>query len=394
MQQQVRARSDGSVTWGPVFELPADYVQHARRSRLRPDLDDEPGQDGRRLGAQPGASSTAARNGLYESMTRARARTTAGCTRPTPMPGGRCLNPEVGARTLAGRPSGAARWSSATARRRTRSRWPPGCCSAWTSRCRRPRPASARFRNADHLGVLMADLEGPGPRRRGTPVRGRAADLIGDDLTREVLRDTDDRSGHCGTPSWPGWTRAEVLADAVAAVRSRARGRCRLSWLHRVRQATEADPGAAAGLVGWTGSRSPPTRSTGTSWSGWLRRWTPGPSAWAGVTADTAPMWAVQALGEVPADQAERERWEKSAGKMAAVPGDDRLVHEGQAIGPQPGTDLARKLAPSGRTRCRLMAKVDGVDVRGLSDGLLLAGRRPGSARRAGRLPASLTSCG
>jgi hypothetical protein len=106
-------------------------------------------------------------------------------------------------------------------------------------------------------------------------------------------------------------------------------------------------------------------------------------------TANTTPVWAVQALGDVPEPGTPgRDAWQKSAGRIAAAREMLGWDHEGLALGPQPGTTSPEARA-EWDSALSVMAKVDGIDVRGLSDGLLLA-RRAAFERETAWSPASV----
>jgi hypothetical protein len=84
------------------------------------------------------------------------------------------------------------------------------------------------------------------------------------------------------------------------------------------------------------------------------------------------PVWARQALGEVPAEEDARAGWERAAGKAAAYREITGWDHEGDAIGPRPGTANPEARAAWDEA-VAVMPKVDGVDLRGLTDGQLQA---------------------
>ena len=90
--------------------------------------------------------------------------------------------------------------------------------------------------------------------------------------------------------------------------------------------------------------------------------------------AETQPVWATQALGEVPQDPAGRAEWERSAGQLGAYREMFGYDHPGQAIGPEPATTNPEARA-EWHTALGAMAKVNGIDVRGLTDGQLHARR-------------------
>jgi conjugative relaxase-like TrwC/TraI family protein len=91
--------------------------------------------------------------------------------------------------------------------------------------------------------------------------------------------------------------------------------------------------------------------------------------------AQERPLWATQALGQVPADPHQRAQWEARAGQLGAYREMFGWDHPGEAIGPEPAATFPEAHA-EWHTAFAAMARVEGVDVRGLSDGQLLARRR------------------
>jgi hypothetical protein len=91
--------------------------------------------------------------------------------------------------------------------------------------------------------------------------------------------------------------------------------------------------------------------------------------------ATECPLWATRALGDVPACPAARADWERKASQLGAYREMFGYDHPGEAIGPEPGTTSPEARA-EWHTAFAAMAHVEGIDVRGLSDGQLLARRR------------------
>lgn len=83
--------------------------------------------------------------------------------------------------------------------------------------------------------------------------------------------------------------------------------------------------------------------------------------------AHTTPIWATRALGPVPAGPAARAGWQQRAGMLGAYREMFGYDHPGDAIGPEPA-----KTAPEARaawhTAFAALGRVDGIDVRGLTD--------------------------
>ena len=96
------------------------------------------------------------------------------------------------------------------------------------------------------------------------------------------------------------------------------------------------------------------------------------------ASASTPPRTAVvatQALGQVPDDPAERAQWERKAGQLGGyreITGWDR---PGEAIGPEPSRGNPETWA-EWHAAFGVMARVEGIDVRHLTEGQLFARRR------------------
>jgi len=86
--------------------------------------------------------------------------------------------------------------------------------------------------------------------------------------------------------------------------------------------------------------------------------------------AQTQPRWAMRALGRVPDDPIRRLDWEQRASAIAAYRERYGYQHPADAIGPEPG-----KTSPESRAAWHgalaAMGRVDGIDVRGCTDGEL-----------------------
>jgi AAA domain/TrwC relaxase len=91
--------------------------------------------------------------------------------------------------------------------------------------------------------------------------------------------------------------------------------------------------------------------------------------------AQERPLWATQALGQVPADRHQRAGWEARAGQLGAYREMFGWDHPGEAIGPEPAATFPEARA-EWHAAFAVMARVEGLDVRGLSDGQLFARRR------------------
>jgi hypothetical protein len=91
--------------------------------------------------------------------------------------------------------------------------------------------------------------------------------------------------------------------------------------------------------------------------------------------AREAPLWATQALGQVPADPAGRPEWELKAGRLGAYREMFGWDHPADAIGPEPAPTFPEARA-EWHAAFAVMARIEGIDVRNLSEGQLLARRR------------------
>ena len=91
--------------------------------------------------------------------------------------------------------------------------------------------------------------------------------------------------------------------------------------------------------------------------------------------AQERPLWATQALGQVPGEPEARTEWERKAGQLGAYREITGWDHPGEAIGPEPSRGNPEAWA-EWHTAFAVMARVEGIDVRHLSDGQLLARRR------------------
>jgi hypothetical protein len=91
--------------------------------------------------------------------------------------------------------------------------------------------------------------------------------------------------------------------------------------------------------------------------------------------AQERPLWATQALGQVPNDPAERAQWERNAGQLGAYREITGWDHPAEAIGPEPSRGNPETWV-EWHSAFGVMAQVEGIDVRHLTDGQLFARRR------------------
>jgi hypothetical protein len=108
--------------------------------------------------------------------------------------------------------------------------------------------------------------------------------------------------------------------------------------------------------------------------------------------AQERPLWATQALGQVPADRHQRAGWEARAGQLGAYREMFGWDHPGEAIGPEPAATFPEARA-EWHAAFAVMARVEGIDVRGLSDGQLLPAAGRTRPRPLGRPSMSPRNC-
>jgi hypothetical protein len=87
-------------------------------------------------------------------------------------------------------------------------------------------------------------------------------------------------------------------------------------------------------------------------------------------TAQTTPAWAIQALGPVPANPADRKDWERKAASIAAYREMYGYNHPGDPIGPEPSHQAPDQRAAWHQAYAAL-GLADGPDVRVMPDGRL-----------------------
>ena len=227
--------------------------------------------------------------------------------------------------------------------------------------------------NADHLGVLWTIWQDRTRQYAAARYRAAVREHLPPGQAHEALGDTDDLWRSLRAAELAGQGAGQVMRDAVAQrdlagarsvsavlaarVRAAAGGlppQLRDSWRDRIPQNTPEDQRELMEILA-TGMDDRQARI--------------GQHA-----AGTQPLWATQALGDVPQDPAGRAEWERSAGQLGAYREMFGYDHPGQAIGPEPATTSPEARA-EWHTALGAMAKVDGIDVRGLTDGQLHARR-------------------
>ena len=88
-------------------------------------------------------------------------------------------------------------------------------------------------------------------------------------------------------------------------------------------------------------------------------------------TVASAVAWAVSALGPVPEDPAARQRWQHRASSIGAYRELSGHDHPADPIGPEPATG-SPDLRAAWHEALAALGPVDGPDVRGMPDGLLI----------------------
>ncbi len=86
--------------------------------------------------------------------------------------------------------------------------------------------------------------------------------------------------------------------------------------------------------------------------------------------AQTAPAWALQALGPVPTDPAARHEWENNAASIGAYRETYGYDHPDDPIGPEPTRDAPERRA-AWHEAFAVLGPADGPDVRGMPHGRL-----------------------
>lgn len=231
------------------------------------------------------------------------------------------------------------------------------------------------FGQADHLAALHSIWDDQVRRASGARFAAAVrATLPGHQATDVLEGSTDDLWRALRHAELAGKDGAEVLAGAVAMGSLDDARSVAAVLARRVRDATEHLPPARQGS--WE-SRAPVTGDAETD--RWLRE-----EIGRGMDqrqerlgqhiADIAPVWATRTFGPVPEDAGERAAWEKSAGVVGAFRERFGWNHPGEAIGPRPATTHPEARAEWAGA-LEVMPRVDGVDVRDLTAGQLLARR-------------------
>jgi len=228
--------------------------------------------------------------------------------------------------------------------------------------------------DADHLGALHAIWMDQCP----AEAYGRYAQAVRDHAepadAEQILKDTDRlwrtvRSAELAGLDGGGVIRAAITGRPFTSVRSHSGvlnarirkmtgdlpSRIRDSWMARLPRF--ADPELGQYMAEVAAAMDDRQRRIGEH------------------AAREAPLWATQALGQVPDGAEARAEWEARAGRLGAYREMFGWDHPGEAIDPEPAPTSPEARA-EWHTAFGVMARVEGIDVRNLTDGQLLARRR------------------
>ena len=227
--------------------------------------------------------------------------------------------------------------------------------------------------NADHLGLLGHIWREQVREESGDRFTAALREALGPDLAADALKDTDDlyralRAAELAGKDGPAVLRAAIEQRDVTGAASVS-----AVLAFRVREMTEHLP--PAHKDSWAG----PVPQTGDpDKDRFLRELAEGinarPERIGEHAAEHPPLWATQALGDVPDDPEKRADWQERAGVIGAYREMWSYDHEGHAIGPEPNTTNPEARADWHKA-LGAMTKVDGIDVRGLTDGALFLRR-------------------
>jgi conjugative relaxase-like TrwC/TraI family protein len=228
--------------------------------------------------------------------------------------------------------------------------------------------------DADHLGVLHAiwtdQCRARAHARYAEAVREHASPAD----AAEILKDTDALWRTVQAAEYAGQDGAQVIREAIEG---------------RPFTGARSHPAVLDARIRKNTSHLPPAPRQ--SWTAWLPSFAD-PDVGRYMTEVAAamddrqhrigahaarerPLWAVQALGQVPENPDARAGWERWAGQLGAYREITGWDHPGEAIGPEPPRGNPEAWA-QWHAAFSVMARVEGIDVRHLSDGQLLARRR------------------
>ncbi len=228
--------------------------------------------------------------------------------------------------------------------------------------------------NADHLGTLFAiwhdQCHAESAARYTRAVRETASRADAD----EILRDTDSLWRTIRAAELAGLNGADVIRDAIAGRAFTAARSHSAVLTARIRKKTSELPPRIR--KSWTASLPHFSDPDLARYMSEIAAAMDERQIRIGQHAATeCPLWATQALGEVPGHPAARADWERRASQLGAYREMFGYDHPAQAIGPEPAATTPEARA-EWHTALTALAHVDGIDVRNLTDGQLLARRR------------------
>jgi AAA domain-containing protein len=183
-----------------------------------------------------------------------------------------------------------------------------------------------------------------------------------------ALSDTDDLYRALRAAELAGLDGAEVLAEAAARRQLDTADSVSAALAWRVRQATEEGP---------TVHQSGPVRDQDLApfAAGLDQLLADRAARIAEHAADTEADWATRAIGAVPTEDAERADWLERAAKVGRWRELTGRQHEADALGPRPDSTSPELRAEWDRA-AEASPMIDGMDLRHLSEGQLLAQRQ------------------
>ena len=386
-RQTGTGKETGTRTWSPAYTVPASYLAEHGALGYAQTAHASQGSTVTR-GIEFG-SETASRSGLYPALTRGRESNDAYAYDSASFAGKRWEQgqgerpaPELNRHDKleayrAGQPDG------------DREEHDPVALLARSMDHGQPLLSATGYRdfalgNADHLGLLghiHHDLS-----REESAARFTAAvrQSLGDERANEVLADTDDLWRALRHAELAGKDGPQVLAEAAAQRGTDDAQSVSAVLAHRVRENTEnlpaTPPATWAEQVRLSGEEDKDLYRLKVAAAMDERQQRLGAHL-----AENPPVWAHQALGDVPEDPDHRAGWENRAGIIGAYREMWGQDHPGIPIGPQPSTTSPEARAAWQQAE-NAQLKTDGIDVRNLSDGQLLA-RRAGYERETSWAP-------
>jgi conjugative relaxase-like TrwC/TraI family protein len=228
--------------------------------------------------------------------------------------------------------------------------------------------------DADHLALLFAQWDDQVRSMSATRFAAAVLEVLPADQAKTILADTDDLWRSLRGAELAGLDGRRVLCEAVAQRDLTGADNLSSVLTYRVRKVAERE--AARVRDTWLAAVPSAADADHERYMAELAAAMDGRQQRIGEhVLLTAPVWATEALGEVPEGEAARAAWQERAGRVGAFREMFGWSDPIRAIGPEPAT-TSPEMRAEWHGCLALMAKVDGVDVRGRSDGQLLAQRR------------------